>query len=187
VVPIFEQGRGQGIGHSSESFSQRFDELCREHLREGRAKAFAFIFYDFHDQQFKQVLRNQGVFTQLDRLSGNKLSVFYLHSGNREAVRHFNTEFLTRLGLREGVILPCVVFFKVEDDQITDVKAVHLESADLIHGLHELYGVIEDYISDSASTPPRESKYLKWVKSGAEIITVEAFKAGIEAFLASMM
>jgi hypothetical protein len=74
MIPIYEQGRGKGIGHSSKSFSQRFEELCREHLQEGRARAFAFIFYDFEDQQFRTVLKDEGVFAKLDRLSGSNLS-----------------------------------------------------------------------------------------------------------------
>ncbi len=28
---------------------ERFDDICKEHVEEGRAKAFAFIFYKFND------------------------------------------------------------------------------------------------------------------------------------------
>ena len=187
MIPIYEQGRGKGIGHSSKSFSQRFDELCREHLDEGRARAFAFIFYNFLDQQFRRVLKDQGVFAKLDRLSGAHLSIFYLHSGGAQAVQRFNEDFLARLDLSEKVMLPCVVFFKVKDDRITDVKAVHLESADLIHGFHELYGVVANYISETPNTPAKESRYLRWIKSSAKFVTVEAFRAWIDAALADVM
>lgn len=83
--------------------------------------------------------------------------------------------------------LPYVVFFKVNDDHITDVRAVHLQSADLIHGFHELYKVVADYISESPGRSSGESKYLNWVKSGAKFITVETFRAWIKAALAGVM
>jgi len=187
MIPIYEQDPGKGIGYSSESFSQRFDELCQEHLTHGRARAFAFIFYDFLERDFRRVLKDEGVFAQLDRLSGSDLSVFYLHSGSRNAVERFNTEFLLRLNLTERVMLPCVVFFKLKNKQVTDVAAVHLESADLIHGFHELYIVIASYISESSETPPLESKHLRWIKSGTKFIGTEAFRALLEGAVARMM
>jgi len=102
-------------------------------------------------------------------------------------VQRFNEDFLARLDLSEKVMLPCVVFFKVKDDRITDVKAVHLESADLIHGFHELYGVVANYISETPNTPAKESRYLRWIKSSAKFVTVEAFRAWIDAALADVM
>jgi hypothetical protein len=183
MVPIFEQGRGKGIGHSVDSFSQWFSQLCEQHLHGGRARAFAFIFYDFSDSDFRQVLKDQGVFAKLDRLAGDRLSVFYLHSGTRHTVQRFNTEFLSRLGLQEQVTLPCVVFFKVSNGQIADVAAVHSESADLIHGFEELQAVISSYISESVVAHPAESKYWRWVRSGTKFIGVEAFRVWLKAAL----
>ena len=40
--------------------------------REKRAKAFAFIFYDFTDSDLQKILKDQGVFARLDRLAGNQ-------------------------------------------------------------------------------------------------------------------
>ena len=183
MIPIYEQGGGKSIGYMTETFARRFQELCHEHLQKGRARAFAFIFYNFYDEDFGRLLNDQGVFAQLDRLAGRELSVFYLHSGVEKTVERFNTHFLARLGLGETVMLPSIVFFKVEDDQIKDVRAMRLESADLIHGFHELYGVIQDYISNSLGTSQRESKYRQWIKTSAKFVGVEAFKALITAFL----
>ena len=107
MIRIYEQGKGQGIGHTLEKFSDRFEEICKDHLRQGRACAFGFIFYNFDDREFKRVLRDEGVFTKLDRLSGSDLSIFYLHVGGKTAVERFNTEFLSRLNLSEDVSPTC--------------------------------------------------------------------------------
>jgi hypothetical protein len=94
MIPIYEQGTGNGIGHSLDTFIQRFDSICTEHERSGRAKSFAFIFYDFNDSDLRRVLKNEGVFAQLDRLAGALLSIFYLHSGTRRSIGLFNAHFL---------------------------------------------------------------------------------------------
>jgi hypothetical protein len=57
MIPIFEQGPGKGMGHSLRSFHERFDKIYREHIHVGRAKAFAFIFYDFTDEHLRRLLR----------------------------------------------------------------------------------------------------------------------------------
>lgn len=183
MVPIYEQGRGHGIDHSLDSFLARFESLCQEHLSEGRSRAFAFIFYDFCDEGLRNILRDQGVFTQLDRLTGSDLSVFYLHSGRRGAVARFNAEFMGRLGVDRNVSLPCVVFFRPKEGRIEDVTIAQLESANLIHGFHELYGIIEHYISGSLGGMPSEPKYLRLIKSSARFISVEVFRALLRSAL----
>lgn len=187
MIPIFEQGSGKGIGHSAASFTKRFEELCHQHLREGRARAFAFIFYDFGDAAFRAVLKDQGVFAELDRLSGKDLSVFHLHSARRKAVERFNSTFLEKLGIAGDVRLPCLVFFRVQDDGIHDIAVAQLESADLIHGFHELYGHIERYIRDDLGTQPKESRYVRWLKSSAKFVSIEAFRAWLKIALQGLM
>jgi hypothetical protein len=76
MVPIFEQGQGRGIGHTYDTFLKRFIEICAHHLQSKRAKAFAFILYNFHDDATKQVLRDRGGFVRLDRLSGHDFQCF---------------------------------------------------------------------------------------------------------------
>jgi hypothetical protein len=186
MVPIYEQGKGRGIGYGRETFADRFASLCREHLEDGRARAFAFIFYDFGDDEFRRVLNDQGVFTQLDRLAGSNLSVFYLHSGGARAINRFNTDFLARLGVGEDVALPCVVFFKLKDGKIDDVVIAHLESADLIHGFRELFEVIAQYIASNPAAPPQAPKHFRWVKSGAKMIGIEGFKVLLHEALSKM-
>jgi hypothetical protein len=185
MVPIYQHGPGQGIGYSMKLFSEQFIKLCGEHLEGGRAKAFAFIFYDFEDLEFRRILDDQGVFTRLDRLSGDQLSIFYLNSGNETAVERFNAKFLSRLGFDQDVRLPCIVFFRVSDEQEIDVAAVTLENASIIHGFLELHENIKQYIAEVPVTV-EDSKYWKWFTSGAKFISLEALRASITQGLASL-
>lgn len=77
MIPIFERGNGQGIGHSFDTFVERFLEVCNMKIKEGNYHSFAFIFYDFEDHAIKDILRTQGGFAKLDRLTSKKLSVFF--------------------------------------------------------------------------------------------------------------
>lgn len=187
MIPIYEQGTGHGIDHSLSSFLLRFESLCQEHLQEGRARAFAFIFYDFCNEQFRRILKDQGVFAQLDRLSGTDLSLFYLHAGRRRTVEGFNGEFLRRLGVDSDVCLPCVVFFRVKEDKVEDVTVAQLENANLIHGFRELYGIIERYINESLMDMDARPRYLRLARSGARFIGIEFFRAFLRSMLDGVM
>jgi hypothetical protein len=177
MIAIYEQGSGRGIGHNLDSFIQRFFEICQQHLREKRAKAFAFIFYDFKNAELRKVLKDQGVFAQLDRLSADRISIFYLHTGSRRAIDRFNQEFLSKLGVSEKVLLPCVVFFKFGDGNIRDIEVAQLDHADLIHGFKELYDAIDQYIGGQATHEPQTRAYLRWVKASVQFLSIEAFRA----------
>jgi hypothetical protein len=179
VIPIYEQGIGNGIGHGLQSFLERFDSICAKHLAAGRAKTFAFIFYDFTDDNFRKILKNQGVFARLDRLSGTNLSIFYLHRGTRHAVKAFNDTFMKVLGVEEQALPPCVVFFRVHEGQIEDVEIAQLDNADLIHGFNELYGSVEQYIKVQPRTVD-ESTALKWFKGSSKFIGLELFRAALK-------
>lgn len=184
MIPIFEQGSGRGIGHGLDSFLARFDEICSAHLAQGRAKAFAFILYDFTNDSIQKILRNQGVFAQLDRLAGRDLSVFYLHAGTRRAIEAFNAHFFSVLGVEDQATLPCVVFFRVDGESIEDVQIAALDSADLIHGFHELYGVIEEYLGQQRSSPSTQpSRAIRWIKASAKFLSVEGLRAALKSAL----
>jgi hypothetical protein len=57
MIPIYEQGSGNGIGHGLDSFLNLFDCICSEHRKEGRAKAFAFIFMILRIRRFAIFLK----------------------------------------------------------------------------------------------------------------------------------
>jgi len=180
MIPIYEQGSGNGIGHGLSSFLRRFDEICAQHLAEGRAKSFAFIFYDFTDQALREILKNQGVFAQLDRLAGKQLSIFYLHAGTRAAVEAFNAHFFSAFGIEDQATLPCVVFFRVHEGAIEDIEIAQLESADLVHGFSELYGAVQQYLSAKPAAPAEPSRAIRWLKGGAKFLSVEVFRAALK-------
>ncbi len=180
MIPIYEQGSGNGIGHGLPSFLRRFDEICAQHLAEGRAKSFAFIFYDFTDQALRKILKNQGVFAQLDRLAGKQLSIFYLHAGTKAAVEAFNAHFFSALGIEDQATLPCVVFFRVHDGAIEDIEIAQLESADLVHGFSEIYGAVQQYLSAKPAAPAEPSRAIRWLKGGAKFLSVEVFRAALK-------
>lgn len=181
MIPIYEQGSGKGIGHSVESFLVEFQKIAIEHVEAGRAKSIAFVFYDFHNYEFKKILKDQGVFAGLDRLTGKELSVFYVHSGSDRVLKQFNFTLAAALGVEGQIRIPCVVFCKVTPDGFTDISVANLDSADLIHGFHELYGVIESYVADCKNSS--ESKYIKWAKGSSAFVSLEAIKALVRELL----
>lgn len=183
MIPIFEQGSGNGIGHSADSFLRRFHEIALHNITSGRAEALAFVFYDFQDQDFKKILKDRVVFTILDRLSGNDLSIFYLHSGSNKLLKDFNQIIMTNLGVNEQAITPCIVFFKTSPDGFTDISVVRLDSTNLIHGFHELYNVIDIYISGSKIK--HEYKYISWVKGSLQFVALESIKTLINELMKS--
>jgi hypothetical protein len=48
------------------------------HQAEGRARAFAYIAYDFRDQNINKILSDQDYWSSLHHLSGKYLTIFYL-------------------------------------------------------------------------------------------------------------
>jgi hypothetical protein len=185
MIPIFEQGGGRGIGMQVEDFQRRFEDLCRQLVRDGRARAFAFIFYDFTAQALRKILKDQGVFAQLDRLAGRELSIFYLHARTDRAIEAFNKTFLERLGVAEDCSLPCVVFFRVSSDQITDISVVQLNSSSDIHGFHELHSVLDTFLKGESYK--RTSPAITWTKGKIDKIGTDLFvsllKKGLEQIL----
>jgi hypothetical protein len=172
MIPIYEQGSGRGIGHSLETFERRFVQICESK----KDQSFAFIFYDFSNQCLRQLLKDQGVFTQLDRLSGESLSIFFLHTDNmrKDSVSGFNTTFTKLIGVKDARP-PCVVFFRWSEKGFIDISIVPLENADLVHGFHELYEIIKEYKAHKDITI-KNLKYLRWIPGAVKFVSLEAVK-----------
>lgn len=175
MIPIYEQGKGDGIGHSFESFVKRFIDICNEHVANKRAKAFAFLLYDFNDSQVRKILKSQGGFARLDRLSGSNLSLFYLHSNDKHLLKLFNKVFLTAFGIdQENTSLPMVIFFKISDNEVSDLSIVELEQSNMMFAFNELYDIIQNYIdrltNDKISVfKPKVNKAKQFLKSAKQI------------------
>lgn len=181
MVTIFEQGQGQGIGYSLNSFLRRFIDICEEHLENGRAKAFAFLLYDFKNQHIKDILKNKGGFAQLDRLSGNDLSLFYLDSDNRRLIKAFNEIFLGVFEIKNGYQLPFVLFFTVADREVTNIEIVELEQTDLMFSFKELYDITNNYIAKVKDRSiekirPKANKITEYLQSVKKIAVEKLIK-----------
>lgn len=186
MFPIYEKNVSNGIGLDLNGFVNRFDTICREHLEAKRANAFAFIFYDFHDQELRRVLSDQGVFTYLDRLSGNDLSVFYIQANKRAIIDSFNETFSSALGLNMPPTLPCIVFFRLEDLKVTDIKVTQLERPNLLMAFQELYNIIESHV-ENASGDGKKTNSGRWIKSTAGFVTLEAIRAALRELIHNLM
>lgn len=182
MIPIYEQGKGDGIGHSFESFVTRFIDICNEHLTDKRARAFAFLLYDFNDSQIRKILKSQGGFAKLDRLSGKDLSLFYLHSSDQRLVKMFNQVFLSAFEVdRQKNKLPVIIFFKISNNEVSDLSIVELEQSNLMFAFNELYEIIENYIDrldnkTIAPIQPRINRAKKLLGSAGKV----AFEKFIE-------
>jgi hypothetical protein len=175
MVPIYEQGMGKGIGHTFESLTKRFIDICNDHLQNGRAKAFAFLLYDFHDEQIKKILKSHGGFARLDRLSGDQLSLFYLHSKNKKLLHAFNEVFMRAFEVQSAEVnLPLVLFFKVSNNEVVDVEIVELERSELMFAFNELYEILESYIGniriDSHPTVGKINRVRQLAKKAQKLI-----------------
>lgn len=186
MIPIYEQRNGRGVGYNYHEFSARFDEICREHLRERRATAFAFIFYDF-GSALHQTLKDRDVFTELDRLAGKTISIFYLDTPTARAfTARFTRDFAQALGLADPLTLPCIVFFKVTDGKAKDVIVATLPDHEAI-GYQKLYSFIDDYVSDAPAiaegTESQACGRFHWIKAATKFVSTEFVKDTIQAIV----
>lgn len=127
MYPIHMQDGARGVGMGYHDFLETFHFVCREHIREGRARAFAFIFYDMGHGILSEALMQQGFLRLHDRTSTD-ITLFYLHS---EALglygKDFNAKFMEILGIRNHARIPCMVFFRVIENSIQDVSIYHID------------------------------------------------------------
>lgn len=132
-----------------EQFVGTFESVCREHMREGRARAFAFVFYDMTHGVVREALRQAHGFQRLHEKTGNDVTLFYLHDCAMDAHwRKFNLEFMAALGVGNQTKTPCMIFFRVEDEDIEDVSiyAIDEKSIDPVLTVAELEQYVDDAI-----------------------------------------
>tara|TARA_R110002050_G_scaffold265253_2_gene406278 strand:+ start:5223 stop:5807 length:585 start_codon:yes stop_codon:yes gene_type:complete len=156
MSPIFTSNNESGLnGYWYDEFVQQFDSICKDHLTTVRAKKFAFIVYDFHSPMH-EVLQNQGVFIELDRLSGKDITVFYL-DGQLNRDRNNQTLLFRNLNkiLHEFTgdqvrSIPFIVFFDFKNDDVTNLKCYSIRNNkkfilnDLTKALIEELGFMKD-------------------------------------------
>lgn len=154
---------------------KRFEKIAISHIEDGQAKSLAFIFYYYNDSEFKKLLKNQGIFAQLDRLSERKLSVFYLHSGSDKITKkRFNSVLMNALGVKETARTPRVAFCKMTSEGFSNISVTNLDNPDLVHGFHELYGIIQNYINNTEEKS--QPKCIDWLKGSLRFVSLDAIK-----------
>jgi hypothetical protein len=129
MYTVFLQGADRGVGMGYEHFVAEFERICDIHIRNGRARAFAFIFYDLSHGPILDALQSERGFEILNSLTGKDITLFYLHS---EAVpsysEAFNKKFLKALNIDKQISPPCIVFFRVNEQNIEDVDFRNIDS-----------------------------------------------------------
>lgn len=158
-------------GHINElrtaDFNTGIIELCEKHRGESRALAFAFLIYDFRNPQIIKVLEDEDYWNALDVISGNFLSIYYIHSRERHFAEDLiATDHAERRGLHQinekigiavdelapmlkkylvldnNVKLPSILFFQVEGRLISDYFLIELSEETIENSFIEL----KDYI-----------------------------------------
>lgn len=122
MYPIQKQEGPRGIGMGYRQFIKEFKIICQQHMEDGRAKVFAFLFYDMTNGVVRRALKEAHGFRLLHEKTGQDITLFYLHDLAVEAHwRNFNREFMAALGVQDQVEPPCMVFFRVQGEHIEDV------------------------------------------------------------------
>ncbi len=150
MCPIFLQDGEHGIGLPYEEFKQRFEAICEEHLKEKRAKAFSFVFCDFGQGLTASALQGPHGFGILNEVSGNEMTVFYLHVQSYGLAVPFNRHFLKELGVEDQVKPPCIVCFREYKGAIDDV-AFHVideRSGDPVLVVEQVRRHVTRYLSE---------------------------------------
>jgi hypothetical protein len=150
--PIFTVSNDKNInGYWYNDFGQRFSEICQEHLANCRAKTFAFIVYNFHSPTHI-TLENNGVFNELDRLSGRDITIFYL-DGYPGRERNFQNTLYSNFNriLIEQTnqminSVPFITFFDFEDGNVTNFKYYRIRD-DEKFVLHDLSKAINEKLA----------------------------------------
>jgi hypothetical protein len=147
--PIQMQEGPRGIGMGYKEFIARFEAICQEHLRDGRARAFAFVFYNMTNGVVRRALSQAHGFRLLHERTGKDITLFYLHDLAIEAHwRSFNKAFMAALGVEQQAVPPCMVLFRVHGEQVEDVSiySIDEQTQDPVLIVAELEQYVDDVI-----------------------------------------
>lgn len=135
MFPIYIERLVSGEGIPVEGFVKTFKEICTIHQNEGKASSFAFIVHDFTNPEITKVLADRNYFNALDEISGNNLTIFYLHLspeknkpiqflGKERLVRDLTTEMnnflVEEFKLEKTISTPAILFFQIKNKEIID-------------------------------------------------------------------
>lgn len=159
-------------------------KVCQTHKAEGRALAFAFIVADLHNPHVNKILHDHNYINALHEISGKTLTVFFLMDDyvNRAIINSSNSNrILLELGVEplsgppslmpkqlakiliEEEILqtPCILFFQVEEYNVTDFFITKLRENKIEDGFLEIKDIIEKAVKSLAKVKPENHKNSK--------------------------
>lgn len=164
---IFLREAGYAEGFSLQDFDGKFRAICQSHIEEGRARAFAFILFDYGHPEVREVLANQKYWDALNRLSGRYLTVFSINLEREEALRSLSRErgrnpenelildsvndvleklFLTNLPSGR----PRILFFQVHDGKILTPYVYDLRADSTQSAFQELQDALSNAVESVA-------------------------------------
>lgn len=172
MQPVFLNSNNEQ--HNFQSFSQRFIEICNDHIREKRALVFAFVLYDIENAQIRSVLNNSFYWDSLHHISGKYLTVFTLNYKPVRRVRAISRittdtpliQYITQVNdyhnpsqtanrlieqyFGEGINIkyPSVIFFQVNLENIIDYTIVELNEIEIEKSFHELQNYIAKVVKE---------------------------------------
>lgn len=181
MLPVYINKTNRGIDF--DELKDNLIKICRQHHLQGRASAFAFIIYDFSNAHLRKVLMDGDYCDSLDRTSGHYLTVFSLFEGPTKD--KFNNTLLPKkihqkfeaakvnttkdigVSYREIIELffggtdfpsPSVLFFQVNNEQISDYFFIELKENKIEDGFNELKELIDKSIEAIKDISP-ENKH----------------------------
>ncbi len=174
---------------SFERFSEKLSGLCQEHISSNKAKGFIFIF----ENPKTQKLRKSGIHNsdracdELNKIAGSKLTIFYLdgnlgtNSEYASRVDNFNHVFLDKLGFSEKIDLPCLLFFRIHQQEFSDFEAHTLRWVEMGFVFNDIKNIIQDLADrvdseDMDSPVPFASNTKVKVIKGLKHISIESLK-----------
>ena len=145
-----------------EEFEHAFKPLCREHLAQGRALAFAFIVFDFDHAEVRKVVQDEDYWDTLDHISGHYLTVFSFHLPSRRKSRlhqpnkplpDTNQFFERQFGFSLTGSRPRLLFFQV-DGKDTEPYFYELWADSVENVFHEIREALNDAVQSLKQFQP---------------------------------
>jgi hypothetical protein len=159
-------------GSSYEQFEKEFLNICDQHHNDNRALVFAFLLYDFENYQIAKILDDAHYWISLNAISGDYLTVFSLHykaedmkkkimemmqrKMNQTTDKEFSmiatygnpsldTNKLIKkyFGNEINVKYPSVLFFQVQNSNVSDYRLIQLDQKEIEASFLELKKYIE--------------------------------------------
>lgn len=162
MYPIYIEKVRTGEGITVENFVKTFKEICSTHHKEGRASSFAFIIHDFTNPEITKVLDDKNYFNALDEISGNNLTIFYLHLSDeknkkvqflgkerlvKDLTKEMNDFLVQEFELEREISTPAILFFQIKDKQINDFFFCSVKERTIEKAFLEIENLIKRSVS----------------------------------------